>query len=35
MQLILWFTKVKRAQNVDDFETWQDGGGNADLKCDG
>ena len=26
MQLILWFTKVKRAQNVDDFETWQEGG---------
>ena len=22
----LWFTKVKRAQNVDDFETWQEGG---------
>ena len=26
MQLILWFTKVKRAQNVEDFETWQEGG---------
>ena len=22
----MWFTKVKRAQNVDDFETWQEGG---------
>ena len=22
----MWFTKVRRAQNVDDFETWQGGG---------
>jgi site-specific DNA-cytosine methylase len=22
----MWFTKVKRAQNVNDFETWQQGG---------
>ena len=23
---MLWFTKAKRAQNVDDYETWNSGG---------
>jgi hypothetical protein len=26
MQLTLWFTKSKRAQNVDDNESWKRGG---------
>jgi hypothetical protein len=26
MQLISWFVKSKRAQNVDDYETWNSGG---------
>jgi len=33
MQLTLWFTKVRRAQNVDDFETWQRGGCSPTLNA--
>ncbi len=29
---MLWFTKSRRAQNVDDYETWIQGGGNAYTK---
>ena len=29
------FTKAKRAQNVDDFETWIAGGGSANFEQNG
>ena len=29
----MWWTKSRRAQNVDDYETWILGGGSADFEC--
>jgi hypothetical protein len=28
----LWFTKSRRAQNEDDYETWIQGGGSTDIE---
>jgi len=29
---MLWYTKARRAQNDQDYETWIEGGGNADYE---
>jgi hypothetical protein len=31
----MWFTKAKRAQNVDDYETWIQGGGSTNIERNG
>ena len=28
----MWWTKSRRAQNTEDFETWLQGGGNTDIE---
>ena len=35
MQLILSFTKAKRAQNVNDYESWIAGGGITNIERNG
>jgi len=31
----MWFVKVRRAQNDQDFETWKQGGGGNYFECYG